>query len=540
MKITQNYWLTICCALCLNALTSCNSDYSEVNDLNPTSLYEKQNISESEAQESFARILSLVVSKEASVRKFLKDEAIKQFDKDYDVFYPYVKERIIGDGQTFRDILVSYSSEERVSEIERSLPLLTIMVPDLSDFGAFSVEEWDTEDDQVAVTYRTGNDNSVFYAEGDSLLSLPEEDLPAFPFLVVKSNERMKVVGKVGMTRAGGEASYMYDFADPAFDGMTTKQTRASYYDETNTEQIPDDKPYMKRAEMDKRCVEAYNLYKGNNNLIDREYIYYNLSPSNSQNGILNRNIREKLYKFRISPELYQKLTMPENAQEDPHLNSEATFYKKGLPSHGQIAKDLWTDGAFEFVIDVYMGNSSLAETKTFSVRGNDLFYISKFNVRYKHKTAFRHSKWWYSTTPDKLKARWVNLSDQNFYLTKTWDLLTDPLSIYIKVFERDSGKKIRTTDSYTTTYTANTNVGTEFNIDAVKFNIGFSGGITTSKTTTISYEYADENDELGSIYFNFRDPVIISDKSVSTKGYEMYSLKTGGIELLIAPVAIR
>lgn len=179
MKITQNYWLTICCVLCLNALTSCNSDYSEVNDLNPTSLYEKQNISESEAQESFARILSLVVSKEASVRKFLKDEAIKQFDKDYDVFYPYVKERIIGDGQTFRDILVSYSSEERVSEIERSLPLLTIMVPDLSDFGAFSVEEWDTEDDQVAVTYRTGNDNSVFYAEGDSLLSLPKEDLPA-------------------------------------------------------------------------------------------------------------------------------------------------------------------------------------------------------------------------------------------------------------------------------------------------------------------------------------------------------------------------
>lgn len=121
------------------------------------------------------------------------------------MFYPFVKDKTVTDGKTLRDILVSYSSENEIATIEKNLPLLTVMIPDLASFGAFSINKWDTSDEQVAVTYAKDNDNSVFYAEGDSLLSLPKGDLPNFPFMVVKSNERMKVVGKEA-TRSGGYA----------------------------------------------------------------------------------------------------------------------------------------------------------------------------------------------------------------------------------------------------------------------------------------------------------------------------------------------
>lgn len=249
--------------------------------------------------------MSVAADKYPSVRTFLKNEALKQYDRDYDVFYPYVKDRVIESGRSFRDILVSCSSESEIKTIENSVPLLTVMIPDLSSFDAFSVKTWNTSDEQLAVTYATGNDNSVFYADGDSLLELPNGNLPDFPFLVVKSNERMKIVSNAA-TRAG--MIRQYDFSDPAFDGTKAHETRASYYDLESEETEPDDKPYLKASELDSRCIEAYNMFKNNKYLIDREYVYYNLSPQNPENGRLDPNIREKLYKFRISPTQYNEL----------------------------------------------------------------------------------------------------------------------------------------------------------------------------------------------------------------------------------------
>lgn len=49
-----------------------------------------------------------------------------------------------------------------------------------------------------------------------------------------------------------------------------------------------------------------------------------------------------------------------------------------------------------------------------------------------------------------------------------------------------------------------------------------------------------DEDDDLGSLYLNFKDPIIVSDKYASSKGYEMYSLNTGAIDVVIAPTSIR
>lgn len=48
-----------------------------------------------EAKVEFAVVLSKAISQEKNLREFIKQEALKQFDMDYDVFYPYVKESIV-------------------------------------------------------------------------------------------------------------------------------------------------------------------------------------------------------------------------------------------------------------------------------------------------------------------------------------------------------------------------------------------------------------------------------------------------------------
>ena len=169
------------------------------------------------------------------------------------------------------------------------------------------------------------------------------------------------------------------------------------------------------------------------------------------------------------------------------------------------------------------------------------MFYISNFHVTKRHKTFWRHSRWWYSTTVDRLRGRWIDLSSENIYLTNTWDLSNSPVNAYIKIFEKDDGKDVTETESYTASYVNKADLGLSGGIgDKTKFNLGFSKQITGQKTYSITSTYHDKDDELGNVTLNFKDPVIVSDKYASTKGYELYSLNTGSIDVVIAPTSIR
>ena len=63
------------------------------------------------AKQEFAVILSKAVYENEALREFLKSEALTQFDKDYDVFYPWTKNELVTDGQSFRDILLRYDEK---------------------------------------------------------------------------------------------------------------------------------------------------------------------------------------------------------------------------------------------------------------------------------------------------------------------------------------------------------------------------------------------------------------------------------------------
>ena len=97
-----------------------------------------------DAQLKFAKLLSQAASSNVEVRSFLKKEALAQFDNDYDIFYPMIKDKKVFGDQSFRDVLLSYCKEaNELSEIEQSLPLLNIMIPDLSLFWDFNAATWE-------------------------------------------------------------------------------------------------------------------------------------------------------------------------------------------------------------------------------------------------------------------------------------------------------------------------------------------------------------------------------------------------------------
>lgn len=99
----------------------------------------------------FAGILSKAVAARQDVRDFLKKESLKEFDKNYDVLYALVCDEMIGD-ETFRDVLVSYSSEEAVSDIENALPLLNIYNARIDVLEVYP-EKMDVADNEIPVAF---------------------------------------------------------------------------------------------------------------------------------------------------------------------------------------------------------------------------------------------------------------------------------------------------------------------------------------------------------------------------------------------------
>lgn len=134
----------LCTVACALFILSCTQDDNLFVEGNTVDVSVQPELTTAEAQTKFAIILSKAVSNSEEVRRFLKEEALAYFDNDNDVFYPFVKDKIVaGTGsQTFRNILLSYcDSEEELEAIEKSLPLLNILIPDLTLFWDFNAQK---------------------------------------------------------------------------------------------------------------------------------------------------------------------------------------------------------------------------------------------------------------------------------------------------------------------------------------------------------------------------------------------------------------
>ena len=131
----------------------------------------------SSAQEAFAEVLSKAVSENQNLRSFIHSTALEQFDNDYDVFYPFVKDKIVEGDRSFRDILLEYTDEASLESIEKTLPKLDILVPDWAWMGCFSINSWDPSDD-IAVSFNKPEGYVGVYHQGEYLGELPDGSFP--------------------------------------------------------------------------------------------------------------------------------------------------------------------------------------------------------------------------------------------------------------------------------------------------------------------------------------------------------------------------
>lgn len=489
-----------------------------------------------EAQTRFARLLSQAASNSREVREFLKTEAVRQFDNDYDVFYPLVKDKIVTGNKTFRDVLLSYCQvPNELVEIEQSQLLIDILIPDLTLFWNFNAEQWDINGDEVVVLCRN-DQNHTMYENGENIGQVEKGDIPGFPCLIVKNNERLKV--KSINTRSG---EVKYEFINDAFDGSKRVECPVTRHSERDDALEPTE-DLTKGITADvftTDVIDAWKEFKDVPGAYQRDYIYYGITKAN-QPGILNRNIREELYRFRIDESAF--LSIADQSGSDPELQypSQESRYL----TNEEILQRIWNDGHFELYFSSYIGTEdgtgAMEHQLPFSVDPRDLFSIEKVHVKHKNSTAFRHSKNFYSVDPKNLKSKWYypakhGLDDRVF--TLPWDLYSKSIAIHLFVEERDDVQEFNESRTVVDEFVNKADFSMEGGGSAGEINLtsklGYGFSHTTTTTNTATVKTSVNSDNLGTLSFFYYDPII---KSESDGLYNVYSVFNGTVAATLLP----
>ena len=448
--------LTLTALLTAALMVSCNG---QINPDVPVSSYEELvTIDEQTAMRNFAAILSKAVSSDKELRVFLKQEALKEFDRDFDVFYPYVKNEVVHDGMTFRELLLNFSeTPSNLELIERSLPKLTILVPDFSwiDPRCFSVKKWDTSIEEVGVGYADQNASHPVFCNGEIKGELPLGAFPDFPVLIVKSNERMIV--KTPATRA---SEARYDFIAPEFDGSKIEQTRG-WTDYVNDNPDTSSVDWVRRdgdfiSETDLRSIspetlQAYDEFgTGWGDGVQRDFIYYGMTKSNVNNGIYCKHKKELLYRFSFVSRT--ELWYNADSSEDPDLDGTIKTGRDETLDFDEFLSELWSTGKYEVKFDFVKANkdgtTSSLGSPSLTIDAGDLMYISKVYVIFGW-TFFGNKNWHeYRIKEEYIEPKWYYPSDKgNMILINTpWDLSSGSCDIWISAKEIDEASTTVTT----------------------------------------------------------------------------------------------
>jgi hypothetical protein len=483
--------------------------------------------------EEFSSILSKALYENESLREFVKNEALTQFDKDYDVFYPFAKNKLVDNGRTFESILKEYDKRNVLERIESNLPLLNILVPDWSWAEGFSVLSWDTKDPDVSVAYKDDfNAGLQLYNKGEKELFLEYGRLTNFPVLIVKENERMK---RSFDTKA---KCTTYDFIDPAFDGTKTKD---SYWDRTVSTEIPDISNIMSMSELEgcSAAIDAYTLFKNHPTAVHRDHIYYGMTNQISE-GRLNVHITEHITKFR-----FETLNSGFLLESDDFRRTGE--YVRYVPISDQTLIDKFIYGGnlelyFYCAIGSPSGTPTCQNPSFLSVSFRDAFHLTKVHVRYRNETWVRDRRWTFTVDEDEcFVPKWINT---DIALPK-WDISNQSGILNIKVMEFDNEE--------TTEYTFNvvSSFSNDFKLEGgygpegdkpkdnkgwVKAHYGYSCGETT--TQQIKTTIKQGSDDLGTALVYYSDPVILSPATTQDgqSGYKVKEYSTSFIHMLIVP----
>lgn len=334
--------------LVVSAFFSCKKDLNKGEGQGPLSLDTKTKLYH---KTNFSKTLAITLDREPSLRALIKNEALKQFDKDNDVLYQMIKDVKVEGNETVYDKLIKYaSSKVELDAAIEALPTLTIMVPELP---VFTPLDWNAsiEIPQVAVAPESkGSSVNIYNAKGE-ITKMPFGYFPAFPVVVVKENERVNVRVN-GVDRSPKSAVLLHDangknnaffstgnkvfsFSNEAFDGLSgvslsqasVRNQVLAYRNDNKTSRIvgtgdgipsppspfPPDPNYV---ELDQSIIDAYNLK------LDwhRDYIYYGINPdAGIILGKFNSNFREHLVSIKMLAGIGAISDQDEDPRYDPN-----------------------------------------------------------------------------------------------------------------------------------------------------------------------------------------------------------------------------
>lgn len=485
--------------------------------------------------QKFSEILSKVTYQRKDVREFIKNEALKQFDNDYNVLYYLVRNSKIS-GENFRDILVSFSSEEEIYGIEKNVPLINILVPNISFFN-ISADNLDTNDHEIPVVVSNENTTDL-YLNGKIELKIEKGEVPDFHVFVVKENDRVDAssihFNSLTAKNNSGKLENTIKFLSPNFDKNNSKLKK---YNTTTNRIVP-------RGELDPMLISAFGNFSQNvsssniaqNKAYQRDYIYYGITNKDSQ-GTLNQNVTDYIDYLEVNPNIYFKLALNANEKGNPSISNNEVSQEKRELSTEELIDRMWTKGAYEFKFEVFSDDSNTSSSVIIPVKPSDIWNFNISHTR-RNGTVFRSSKNTYKINPENFTSKIFRLNDMVAF-TK-WDISKESLHRYVNVSEVN----LSSTNTQEVSYTVSKVAEGKFN-GSVKLGIGSAtntelggSGSYKEETTEVkkfvrTYNVADDV-LAGSIKVYFYNPVINNIQNQNRCDLFYYS--TGAISFSIIP----
>lgn len=500
---------------------SCQDDFLEeqTNENTTTSPIELVD-NNLQLKSEFAKALAFVLNEYQEVRSFIKNEALKKFDNDYDILYLLIKDEVLSCGLTFEEILLKHLNPKVLSKIQEQIPTLTIFVPELPK-NSFSAEIWDTDKDVPLVGIRVKYDNNVpLYDAMGNKSTLPGDRIPAYPVLIIKENERVVANNEYSLSKIKTRSNIEQKFAflDPVFNNISIDNIDSAPYKAfTTTDNITGvyEKVWVdertKRThkavvpEAYRKILDAYDVYKDRAGW-QRDYIYYDLTPTKTE-GPFNYNMKECLLSFEMMGDANMNLAKISDQSNDPQRNGNNIFGSSRGHSY-------WTDGEFEFKVKTYLGNKSAIGNEIvlyFRVHPGDLFDMDYINDRRNPKNMV--------ITGVKNKKAYLSNPLPLF----EWNIENYSSNIKIAIEEVDAiettRKAVQTTVDFASNFGFSANFGS-----TVKKGLQFGASAKESRIVTYEVTMTHGNDELGEVILNFADDIITSREILTNSGRVMSS----------------
>ena len=506
------------------------SNMDKINPVNP----QEDVLNDTESLKSFAQILSKALYNEPELREFVKAEALQRKNLDYEVFYPWVKDVVISDNQTFEEIIRKYDSQKELESIIKTSPLLTILVPDWSWVNAecFSLKSWSTDSADVGVSYTSNHSSHEIFHNGEYAFSMQNGEYSTAPILIVKNNER---ISYSGLTKSG-EQIYSFN-RDNYIDLHTEAQTKASSTFETIELDYETTSNTINAMVLYSRVRGAYGKTNGTN-VPQRDYIYYGLTPDNNQ-GSLNTNFYERLYQIKISP-------TAKGVFDDPlGSTTTATDFKADTVrivdrtdrlTNEEIAAASWGEGSIELTITIY--NGGIPIVKKLSIPFDVAFDVKQIELRTNiNWLGAVKSRTYYLVIPSDLDAsesvvsKWIPVNYDLF----NWDISKYPSEYFVEFYECDSATTTTTEKNFTHTFTYMTNYTINLQDPSGILKIGYSGGNSTTRDQQYSYSetHTRSDDNFGNFIVQYNDKIVLSQTTTSAT---IKTYNTGYIQAMIIP----